>query len=250
VGTDSGLDARLSPKRNPPAASRSRARAKRTGVETLLLQQPWDDLIPHLLRVGADADLALERLKSYMRELCEWNRNVSNLISGNDEKRFVERHVLESLQPAYWLKESGAERWADLGSGGGLPALPLIIAGIGEAWTLVESRRTKTLFLRRVIDALGLPNVEVVNERIETVVGDTKRHGVFQGFTSRATLTMAPTLAMAAPLVAPGGDAFLWKGSGREQEMKDSVDWESAWRLEGLLGIGSGVNVVCRFKRI
>jgi 16S rRNA (guanine527-N7)-methyltransferase len=228
----------------------SRQKALRTGVDTLVLGQPWADLTPHLLRVGADPDLALERLKAYMRELCEWNRRISNLISGNDERRFVERHVLESLQPAYWLKESGAERWLDLGSGGGLPALPLIIAGIGANWTLVESRRTKTLFLRRVLEALELKNVEVINERIENVVGTGELDGRFDGFTSRATLTLAPTLAYAAPLVASGGDAFLWKGSGREQEMKDSVGWESAWRLEGLLGIGTGVNVVCRFKRV
>ncbi len=227
----------------------SRKRALRTGVETLVLGQPWDELVPHLLRVGADPDVAIERLKTYMRELCEWNRNVSNLISGNDEQRFVERHILESLQPAYWLKEAGASRWLDLGSGGGLPAIPLIVAGIGESWTLVESRRTKTLFLRRVLDALELPGVEVVNERIETVVEDPALHGRFDGFTSRATLTLAPTLLFAAALVSPGGDAFLWKGSSREQEMKESVGWESAWRLEGLLGIGAGANVVCRFKR-
>jgi 16S rRNA (guanine(527)-N(7))-methyltransferase RsmG len=230
-------------------ATRSRARAKRTGVETLLLRQPWDELIPHLLRAGADADVAIERLKAYMRELCEWNRNISNLISGNDEQRFVERHLLESLQPAYWLKEAGGDRWLDLGSGGGLPALPLIIAGVGKEWTLVESRRTKTLFMRRVVEALGLPGITVVNERIENVVAGGELGARFDGFTSRATMTLAPTLLVAAPMLVSGGSAFLWKGSGREEEMKDSRMWLPEWQLEGILGIGAGVNVVCRFKR-
>jgi 16S rRNA (guanine527-N7)-methyltransferase len=171
-------------------------------------------------------------------------------MSGNDEQRFVERHLLESLEPAYWLRESGAKRWVDFGSGGGLPAIPLIVAGIGEAWTLVESRRTKTLFLRRVIEALGLDHVEVRNERLETMVADGDHGGHFDGFTARATLVLAETLALAAPLVPADGDAFLWKGSRRDEEMRAGGPWQSDWRLDGLLGVGTGVNVVCRFKRI
>ena len=227
----------------------SRVRARRTGIDTLLLQQPWDDLLPHLLRVGGDVDHALVQLKSYMRELCEWNRTVSNLISGNDEQRFVERHLLESLQPAYWLKEGRAERWLDVGTGGGLPAIPLIIAGIGREWTLVESRRTKTLFLRRVVERLALPNVTVVNDRIENVAADPERAGRFNAFSSRATLPLLPTLKFIAPLASTDADAFVWKGSGRDEEMRQSDAWQADWRLEGLLGVGAGVNVVCRFRK-
>ena len=232
------------------AAVPSRVRAGRVGVETLVGRQRWDDLVPHLLRAGADPDRTVEQLKRYATELFEWNRRVSNLMSGNDEQRFVERHLLESLEPAYWLRESGATRWLDLGSGGGLPAIPLIVAGVGEEWTLVESRRTKTLFLKRVVEALGLGRVEVRNERLETTVTTGDHASRFDGFTARATLALAETLDLAASLVSPGGDAFLWKGSRREEEIKAQGAWRSQWRLEGLLGVGTGVNVVCRFKRI
>ncbi|MFI5371786.1 MAG: 16S rRNA (guanine(527)-N(7))-methyltransferase RsmG [Candidatus Eisenbacteria bacterium] len=214
-----------------------------------MARQPWDALVPHLLRAGSEPDHAIERLKGYMRALLEWNRTVSNLISGNDEQRFVERHLLESLQPAYWLRESGVPRWMDFGSGGGLPAIPLAVAGVGVEWTLVESRRMKTLFLRRVVDSLELKHVSIVNDRLENVVTGGEHAGRFRGFTSRATLTLAPTLDLAARLVDVDGDAFLWKGSGREAEMTAGGPWTSAWRLEGLLGVGAGVNVVCRFKR-
>ena len=172
-----------------------------------------------------------------------------NLISGNDEIRFVERHLLESLQPGYWLKESGAERWMDFGSGGGLPAIPLVIAGIGSHWTLVESRRTKTLFMRKVVETIELKNIEIVNERLENLVSAGELAGRFDGFASRATMTLAPTLAMAEGVLKPAGECFLWKGSGREQEMREDQTWKQAWQLEGLLGVGSGLNVVCRFKR-
>jgi 16S rRNA (guanine527-N7)-methyltransferase len=212
-------------------------------------RQPWDALVPHLLRAGGDPDRAIEGLKGYMKALLEWNRTVSNLISGNDEQRFVERHLLESLQPAYWLRELGVARWLDFGSGGGLPAIPLAVAGVGVEWTLVESRRMKTLFLRRVVESLALKHVSIVNDRLENVVAAGTAAGHFRGFTSRATLPLAPTLDLAASLVDHDGDAFLWKGSGREAEMAAGGAWTSAWRLEGLLGVGTGVNVVCRFKR-
>ena len=54
----------------------------------------------------------------------------------------------------------------DFGSGGGFPALPLALAGVGERWTLVESRRNKTLFLRRAIQELGAGQVDVLTGRL------------------------------------------------------------------------------------
>jgi 16S rRNA (guanine527-N7)-methyltransferase len=202
-----------------------------------------------LLQAGADANLAIEQLRKYSRLLLEWNRSASNLISRNDEPRIVERHLLESVAPAHWLKESGCAKWIDFGSGAGLPALPLAIAGLGGRWTLVESRRTKTLFMRKAIQELALSNIVTVNDRLENFVEDPANAAAFDGFTSRATLKLGPTLSLAARIIAPGGSAFLWKGSGREAEMQEDADWRGAWEHTGILGVGSGPNVVVRFTR-
>jgi len=205
--------------------------------------------VPHLLRAGADPGVALEQIKRFTRELLEWNRGASNLISGADEARVVERHVVESIEPAHWLKASGLARWMDLGSGGGFPALPLVMCGVGEHWTLVESRRNKTLFLRKILQEIQLKSVAVVNERIETLVESGDLAGAFDGFTSRATVKLGPTLDFARHFLRIGGEAFLWKGSGRDREMADDPSWQDSWRLDGLLGIGPGPTVVCRFIR-
>src|SRR5205814_3823760 len=141
----------------------------------------------------------------------QWNRKVSNLVSKNDEDRIVARHILESLEPGHWLRDCGAKRWLDFGSGGGLPAIPLAIGGIGTEWTLVESRRTKTLFLRRALEDLGMKNITVVHSRLEDLLDARDHSSSYDGFTSRATLPLAPTLAMAASFVQPQGTAFLWK---------------------------------------
>ena len=194
-------------------------------------------------------DVTIERLKAYAKLLIEWNRGVSNLISRNDEQRIVERHIAESIEPAAWLKASPATRWLDFGSGAGLPAIPLVIAGVGSSWTLVESRRMKTLFMRKATETLGLKNIEIVVARLEYMVTETERLGAYDGFASRATLALGPTLVLAAKFIAPGGTAFLWKGSQREKEMADDQRWQEFWEFDGLLGIGNGQAVVARFTR-
>jgi 16S rRNA (guanine527-N7)-methyltransferase len=218
-------------------------------IERVLAGQPWDALHAHLLRAGVDVTDAIRDLRKYAGLLIAWNRSASNLISKNDEPRIVERHLLESIAPAHWLKESGCARWIDFGSGAGLPAIPLAIAGVRGHWTLVESRRTKTLFIRRTLQDLSLGNIETANDRLENFVEDPARSAAFDGFTSRATIKLGPTLALAARVIAPGGSAFLWKGSGREQEMEQDAGWQSTWELTGILGVGNGQNVVVRFLR-
>jgi 16S rRNA (guanine527-N7)-methyltransferase len=218
-------------------------------VERLLARQPWDALSEPLRRAGVEPDVALDKLRLYARLLIEWNRGHSNLMSHNDEPRFVERHILESVAPAHLLKESQCRRWVDLGSGGGLPAIPLVIAGVGEHWTLVESRRTKTLFIRKALQELSLRDVETVNDRMENFIVDSARPGKFDGFTSRATQRLGPTLDFAARLVAPGGRAFLWKGSSLEQEMEGEQGWRNDWAFSSSGPIGSGPNVIAVFIR-
>jgi len=218
-------------------------------VSKELARQPWDDLIPHVLKTGANADPTLDRLRRFGELLLQWNRKVSNLISKNDEERIVTRHLAESIEPAHWLKATGMKRWVDLGSGGGFPAIPLALAGVGSSWTLVESRRTKTLFLRKAIQELGLTDVSVVLDRAEAIAHLSEHAGTYDGFTSRATLTLGPALAIAAQLVRPGGVAFVWKGGRREAEMARDQTWQFQWDFDGLLGIGTGQTAVARFKR-
>ena len=216
--------------------------------EVILARQDWAGVRALL----PDADEAVfENLRAYARLLLGWSQGVSNLISRHDEPRFVERHLLESLAPARFLRDSGAKRFLDFGSGGGLPAIPLCLLGIGESWTLVESRRNKTLFLRKVQQELGLSHLDVITDRLEDVIGTQAVEGGFDGFTSRATATLGPTLELAAKVMRPGGHAFLWKGSGHVEELaacRSQID--GVWRHETTHPIGNGMNVVCVFQYI
>lgn len=219
-------------------------------IDAVLNRQPWNELRAVLRQVGAhDVESALDRLRTYARLVLEWNSGVSNIVSRNDEQRFVERHLLESIAPARRMRESGSTSWLDFGSGAGLPAIPLAIAGVGDRWKLVESRRTKTLFIRKTLQKIGLSHFEVVHDRLENVVLDPAGARDRDGFTSRATMALAPTLALAAPLISAGGSAFLWKGSGAENEMKEDIGWRENWEFSSLFPVGRGPNIVAIFIR-
>jgi len=179
-----------------------------------------------------------------------WNRGVSNLISHADEPRLVERHIGESLAGAAVLRELDCAHIVDLGSGGGFPALPLAIAGVGGRWTLVESRRNKTLFLRRAVERLELRNIVVMTGRLEVLVDSEPDALQCDGFTSRATMRAGPTLALAARIVRYGGHAILWKGSGLAQELEAPGEaGRRSWVATGVHPIGDGPNTIAVFKR-
>jgi 16S rRNA G527 N7-methylase RsmG len=249
-------------------------------VDTQLARQPWAKVREVLKREGVkDVEPTLVRLRRYAELLIQWNRSVSNLISKNDEERLVDAHLLPSIEVVSWMKSFNLQRWCDLGSGGGLPALPLAICGIGTEWDLVESRRTKTLFLQRAVGELGLGGIRVLAARIEDLVadlggaseadaegdsewveeegdldeGDSPRFSLrspYDGFTSRATMALVPTLDFAAPIVRLGGRAFLWKGSKLDAEAAENSRWQSEWRRGEARSLAVEHSVVAEFERI
>ena len=240
-------------RRGPAPAARSAApprRAQFASPERTLARQPWESLRAFLPGTAAEQDLALARLRAFALELLLWNRGVSNLISHADEPRLVERHIAESLAGASVLRELDCAHIVDLGSGGGFPALPLAIAGVGGRWTLVESRRNKTLFLRRALEKLELRDIAVMTGRLEVLV-DTESDALqCDGFTARATMKAGPTLALAARIVRYGGHAILWKGSGLAQELEQAGEaGRRSWVESRVLPIGEGPNSIAVFKR-
>ncbi len=240
-------------RRSRPSAPRKPATQRRdpapSDPDRVLARQPWAALRPLLAGVG-DVEATIAQLREYTRQLLEWNRGVSNLVSRNDEMRLVERHIAESLAPVARMREAGCRKLLDLGSGAGLPAIPLAIAGIGEKWTLVESRRNKTLFMRKALSDMKMEHIEVACSRLETLIDEPEFLADFDGFTSRATMAVGPTLELATHVVVHGGRAFLWKGSGFEDErLASESDWSHDWTFEDATTILEGPNCLAVFVR-
>ncbi len=235
---------------NRPRTVESRARPIVRDPQRLVDRMPWTSL--RLLIHGDEErrSQVISRLQTFALELLRWNQGVSNLISHDDEPRLVERHIAESLAGADVINALGCNVLVDFGSGGGVPAIPLVVAGVGAHWTLVESRRNKTLFLRRAIQELALSNVDVLTGRLEVLVETEPDVLRCDGFTSRATTKLGPTLALAARVVSAGGHAVLWKGSGVHEELAASAsDWGRSWEAPAAHVIGEGPNSIVVFKR-
>ena len=198
----------------------------------------------------ADRDVALGRLKGFALELLRWSQGVSNLISHNDEPRLLDRHIAESLAGATIINKLGCNKLLDFGSGGGFPALPLSLAGVGGHWILVESRRNKTLFLRRAMQELAIADMQVITGRLEVLVEEDPEALACDGFTSRATMKLGPTLMLASAIVQSGGHAILWKGSGFADELlATEADWQGDWDAPVVHVIGDGPNSISVFRR-
>lgn len=216
----------------------------------VLSRQDWSLLRPALAAAGVDVAGTTASLRQYAELILRWNATVSNLMSRNDHSRIVERHLLESVDHAAWLKSAGAESWIDFGSGAGFPAIPLALCGVGTSWLLVDSRRSKVLFLTRTIGDLRLNGVTAIHARLETLAEDQANAAQFDGLTSRATALLPLTLKLAAPLVKAGGCAFLWKGSRRDEEIADDDSWKESWAIKEIRNVTGSQTAVCKFMRI
>ncbi len=140
-------------------------------------------------------------LARFLALLERWNR-VHNLTAIRDPHEAIDRHLVESLALLPLLR---GERVADVGSGAGLPGMPLAIAEPGRRFTLIESRAKRVAFLRHAAGELGLGNVEVAHGRAE----DLRPERPFATVLARAVAPPAELLALCSPLIAPGGAAVL-----------------------------------------
>jgi 16S rRNA (guanine527-N7)-methyltransferase len=156
----------------------------------------------------------LEQLTSYVALLCRV-AVPRGMIAPSDADRLWERHVLDGLRGAPEL--ASAASVADIGSGAGIPGLPLAIALPTARFTLLEPRRGRVAFLEAVVDELHLGNVGVAGARAEDVSDR------FQACVARAFSSPISTWEAAEPLLAPGGVLVYWAGERFDRALLDDL---------------------------
>lgn len=199
------------------------ARAALEALEPLLGAAP--DLASRLPAGWTDA------AARYVALLLAANARV-NLTRVVEPEAIARDHLLDALAALPLLDEARPLSVIDLGSGGGVPAIPLALARPDIRWTLVDSVGKKAVLLREFVEALALRNVEVVSARLELVGRMPDRREQHDLATARACAPLPVLAELAMPLLARGGRLVAWKGplSPDDPEVRDG---EAALRLVG-----------------
>jgi 16S rRNA (guanine527-N7)-methyltransferase len=171
----------------------------------------------------------VDQLGRYLALLLEANRHF-NLTAVRDAGEAWMRHICDSLTLLPFIVSAEARTVIDLGSGGGFPGAPLAITMPQAAFTLLEATGKKARFLRETVEALGLSNVTVINERAETIGRDREHHREhYDIVTARAVGRLPVLVELAVPLLRIGGRLLAIKGEKAAEEIADAK--EALYRL-------------------
>jgi 16S rRNA (guanine527-N7)-methyltransferase len=174
-----------------------------------------DDGLARLQSAGAGLPEGLApKLDAYLALLAKWNRTY-NLTAIREPERMVTHHALDALAVLPQLPARAALRLLDVGTGGGVPGIPLALARPGWRVVLLDSNHKKGAFLAQAAIELGLANVEVATARVEDYVPAAP----FDVVISRAFSDLASFAAAALPLLAPGGALVAMKGVLPHEEL-------------------------------
>lgn len=186
-----------------------------------------DALADGLSALGLELDArARERLLNYVALLEKWN-DVYNLTAVRGARNIVIHHLLDSLSVLPYV---AGDTMLDVGSGAGLPGIPLAVVRPQTQVTLLDAREKKTAFLRQAVIELGLRNAEVVCGRIERYFPSAR----FAVVISRAFSDLRKFVELAGRLCAPNGVLAAMKGRYAPAEL---ARLPSAFALEKALAI-------------
>lgn len=154
----------------------------------------------------------IEQLITYLLLLHRWSR-AYNLTAIKDPEAMLIRHLLDSLAVTSYLQ---GNRFLDVGTGAGLPGVPLAIANRDRNFDLLDSNGKKIRFLFQVRTQLGLINVQERQQRVENLANVEK----YDGILSRAFASLADMVMGTQHLLAPGGRFYALKGKISDTELK------------------------------
>ncbi|SPW28057.1 Ribosomal RNA small subunit methyltransferase G [Edwardsiella tarda] len=173
-------------------------------------------------------DQQKQQLLAYVELLDKWNK-AYNLTSVRDPREMLVRHIMDSIVVSPHLQ---GQRFIDVGTGPGLPGIPLAIVRPESHFTLLDSLGKRVRFLRQVQHALQLNNIEPVQSRVESFVAEPP----FDGVISRAFASLQDMLSWCHHLpAAPHGRFYALKGVVPQDELQslpEGVTLESVIRLQ------------------
>lgn len=180
-----------------------------TKAHLSLLKEGAENLGVHL------TEKVLTQFSLYLEELLLWSPTI-DLVAQTDPVLIIRKHFLDSVAAAAYFTR--AVTILDLGSGAGLPGIPLALAFPQISFTLIEARRKRVSFLRHVARKIGMQNLTIREGRAETLAQDIALQVSFDIVITRATWSIASLLDLAYPFLRAEGKVFAMKGPRYEEE--------------------------------
>lgn len=175
------------------------------------------------------------KLIDFLRIMVKWNR-VYNLSAITDGEQMVGLHLLDSLSVLSYLH---GERCIDVGTGAGLPGIPLAIARPDMHFALLDSNSKKTRFIQQACIELGLKNVQPLHERVETYRPEQK----FDTVTARAFTALPDLLTKTRHLLSSGGKLLAMKSKETDALEREDYQFDSVQSLD-VAGVEATRNLV------
>ncbi|MEY3022860.1 MAG: putative glucose-inhibited division protein [Planctomycetota bacterium] len=189
----------------------------------------------------------IDRLSRFLGCLFEMNERIN--LTRIERESAWSRHVVDSLTllgPLAGIEE--LREAIDVGSGGGLPAIPLAIARADVQWTLLESTGKKARFLEAVARHLGLENVRVVHARAEQAARTDLRER-FDVATSRAVGALGPLAILSVPFLRIGGLMLAIKGAKAPEEIAEAKQTLYALHAQVAGEVETGSNTIVAVEK-
>ncbi|NWF94491.1 MAG: 16S rRNA (guanine(527)-N(7))-methyltransferase RsmG [Syntrophaceae bacterium] len=172
----------------------------------------------------------VEAFDIYLKELLKWNRKI-NLTAIRTEKEIVLKHFLDSLSTYPYV--SSISSLLDIGSGAGLPGIPLKIVEPSLEITLIDSTRKKVDFQRHIIRTLGLKGIEAIHGRVQDKEILHAMGQRFDAVISRGFSDLRTFLSLSLTFLKKGGTVLAMKGPVRSEEIQSLIQLEgSSYRLK------------------
>ncbi|MEN6294815.1 MAG: 16S rRNA (guanine(527)-N(7))-methyltransferase RsmG [Chloroherpetonaceae bacterium] len=161
----------------------------------------------------------ISTIERYCDELKYWNEKV-NLISRKDIDHILDRHILHSLTILKYVSIFDNANCLDIGTGGGLPGIPLKIAKTTINLSMIDSIAKKVNITRQIVEKLGIGNVRVINDRTENLALKKEYLHNFDFIFARGVASADKITEWSIPLLKRKGKIILLKGGDLSEEIK------------------------------
>lgn len=180
------------------------------------------ELVSGLAELSIDlTEVQIGKLLDYLDLMNRWNKNI-NLTAVSDPIEQVQRHLLDSFSIyPYLSKLANASPVLDVGTGAGLPGIPMAIAQPNVQWHLLDNSTKRISFLRIVITKLKIDNVELINSKVEDYRSNVPAPGIYGAIVCRAFASLKEITHNAQHLLAADGSFLAMKGQYPRKEIAD-----------------------------